>query len=194
MNGGAGCTVFGAEFTSIEAKAFYPTNNTNPTQPIGQGTLSNVNIPKVNTLFTGVDDGLSREPCSAFEFDDRFSVHVQLYERYRSRRTDHIESYQQGLSCFPWHYGHYVGWKNNRARSHAVQCGIFGTPKQKLTVNLDLTVHVKVVGITIAPSFSTDTSFDCPLTQDDLLKAGLGALGNSKRSLLKGMLPRSLKG
>ncbi|KIO26264.1 hypothetical protein M407DRAFT_243815 [Tulasnella calospora MUT 4182] len=57
------------------------------------------------------------------------------------------------------------------------KCGIKpGTTKSKLTVKYQLKLALRIVAITISPSFSGTADFDCPVTRDDLLSFGGDAL------------------
>lgn len=59
------------------------------------------------------------------------------------------------------------------------KCGIKpGTSVQQLTIQYDLTLSLRILAITISPSFSGTASFDCPVTQSDL--DALGASGYLK--------------
>ncbi|KAG9010087.1 hypothetical protein FRB93_004749 [Tulasnella sp. JGI-2019a] len=60
------------------------------------------------------------------------------------------------------------------------KCGIkTGSTKQPLTVKYDISLAVSVLAVTIPPSFSGTTTFDCPVTRQDLLTMGGQALLDS---------------
>ncbi|GAA5888040.1 hypothetical protein JCM6882_000259 [Rhodosporidiobolus microsporus] len=74
----------------------------------------------------------------------------------------------------------------------ATKCGFLGSTKSQLTVNYKVKTKVKVIAVTIEPSFSSSAKFDCPLSESDitgflgsdgLSSLGLGSLTSSKRSL-----------
>ncbi|BGP22877.1 hypothetical protein JCM10295v2_001768 [Rhodotorula toruloides] len=64
----------------------------------------------------------------------------------------------------------------------ATKCGFLGGQKSQLTVNYKVKTSVKVIAVTISPSFSSSASFDCPLNESDIS----GFLGGSLSSLLNG--------
>ncbi|GJN88490.1 hypothetical protein Rhopal_001456-T1 [Rhodotorula paludigena] len=66
----------------------------------------------------------------------------------------------------------------------ATRCGFIGSSKSQLTVNYRVKTKVKVIAVTISPSFSSSASFDCPLSESDIT----GFLGGSLDSLLNGGL------
>ncbi|BGP13929.1 hypothetical protein JCM10213_002573 [Rhodosporidiobolus nylandii] len=76
----------------------------------------------------------------------------------------------------------------------ATKCGFLGGSKSQLTVNYKVKTKVKVIAVTVSPSFSSAASFDCPLSQSDLAdflgsdtlsSLGLSGLaGSSSRRLL----------
>lgn len=50
----------------------------------------------------------------------------------------------------------------------ATRCGFIGDTKSNIKVNYDLTLRMKIVLFTISPTFSSSTSFACPLSQSDI--------------------------
>ncbi|GAA5841560.1 hypothetical protein JCM11251_001260 [Rhodosporidiobolus azoricus] len=75
-------------------------------------------------------------------------------------------------------------------RDIATKCGFLGSTKSQLTVNYKVKTKVKVIAVTISPSFSSSARFDCPLSESDitgflgsdgLSSLGLGALTGSSR-------------
>ncbi|GAA6023680.1 hypothetical protein JCM10207_008747 [Rhodosporidiobolus poonsookiae] len=62
----------------------------------------------------------------------------------------------------------------------AEKCGFTGSTKSQLTVNYKVKTSVKVIAITVSPSFSSSASFDCPLSEDDIT----GFLGSDALSSL----------
>ncbi|GAA6026994.1 hypothetical protein JCM8097_006024 [Rhodosporidiobolus ruineniae] len=64
----------------------------------------------------------------------------------------------------------------------ATKCGFLGSSASQLTVNYKVKTKVKVIAVTIDPSFSSSASFDCPLSESDVT----GFLGSSGLSGLLG--------
>ncbi|GAA5862251.1 hypothetical protein JCM8547_007783 [Rhodosporidiobolus lusitaniae] len=50
----------------------------------------------------------------------------------------------------------------------ATKCGFLGSSSSQLTVNYKVKTKVKVIAVTVDPSFSSSASFDCPLSESDL--------------------------
>ncbi|KPV75951.1 uncharacterized protein RHOBADRAFT_52959 [Rhodotorula graminis WP1] len=126
---------FGADFSKIEASAFYPTK---PSDKVGGGEMNDVSIKKYSNN----------------------TLHFPFAINYTT-------SYDSDLSVLT---------------DIATRCGFLGSNKRQLTVNYKVKVHVKIIAISIAPSFSSSTSFDCPLSESDIS----GFLGGSLSSLLGG--------
>ncbi|KAG8900493.1 hypothetical protein FRB99_006021 [Tulasnella sp. 403] len=116
---------FGATFSSITAKAFYPPL----TSQLGGGQLWNVKFPaNSNTQFL-------------FPFNITYSTSLDP--------------------------------NNILIKDLVDKCGIKpGSAKQQLTVKYDLTLALRIVVVTIRPSFSGTANFDCPVTKADLMQLG----------------------
>ncbi|GAA5835254.1 hypothetical protein JCM9279_004486 [Rhodotorula babjevae] len=126
---------FGADFSKIDASAYYPTK---PNDKVGGGEMTDVSIKKYSNN----------------------TLHFPFAINYTT-------SYDSDLSVLT---------------DIATRCGFLGSNKRQLTVNYKVKVHVKIIAISIAPSFSSSTSFDCPLSESDIS----GFLGGSLSSLLGG--------
>ncbi|GAA5978865.1 hypothetical protein JCM11641_003594 [Rhodosporidiobolus odoratus] len=82
----------------------------------------------------------------------------------------------------------------------ATKCGFLGSTATQLTVNYKVKTKVKVIAITVEPSFSSSASFDCPLDQSDitdflgsegLSSLGLSGLAGSTRLLARSAEPEA---
>lgn len=115
---------FAADFSAIQAKAFYPGVD----QQIGGGVLNNINFPSHS--------------------DTSF------------------------LFPFAINYTESIDPNKKIIQDIAVKCGFIGNSKSDIPVNYKLTLKLKILGLTISPSFSGSASFSCPLQASDI--AGLG--------------------
>ncbi|KAK4688436.1 hypothetical protein P7C73_g1674, partial [Tremellales sp. Uapishka_1] len=52
------------------------------------------------------------------------------------------------------------------------KCGIEGGAVQDITVDYDLTLKLKVLGVTVSPKISSSASFECPITQAEIESIG----------------------
>ncbi|QRW00193.1 glycoside hydrolase family 28 protein [Ceratobasidium sp. AG-Ba] len=120
---------FAADFSAIQAKAFYP----GVSQQIGGGTLNNINFP----------------------------------------------SHSDTSFLFPFSINYTESIDPNRAiiKDIAVKCGFIGNTKSDIPVNYQLTLKLKVLGLTISPSFSGSASFSCPLQASDISGLGIDMSG-----------------
>ncbi|KNZ62924.1 hypothetical protein VP01_1207g7 [Puccinia sorghi] len=133
---------FGASFSKISAKAYYPLNKT---AALGGGELENVDIkPHSNTTIN-----------------------------------------------FPFQINYTTSLDPNRAilADIASRCGFLNNPKNKLIffppplsdvlrpikISFDITLKLKVLAITISPTFSSSNTFTCPLKQSDFTSVLGGA-------------------
>ena len=48
------------------------------------------------------------------------------------------------------------------------KCGVGGGAVQDITVNYDLDLHLKILGISIQPKLSSSASFPCPISASDI--------------------------
>ncbi|WWC95829.1 hypothetical protein V866_002696 [Kwoniella sp. B9012] len=48
------------------------------------------------------------------------------------------------------------------------KCGISGGTKQDITVDYDLYLKLKILGVTVSPTISNSASFECPITASDI--------------------------
>ncbi|BGP38020.1 hypothetical protein JCM10450v2_001953 [Rhodotorula kratochvilovae] len=126
---------FGADFSKIDATAYYPLK---PTSKIGGGTMKDVSIKKYSNS----------------------TLHFPFAINYTT-------SYDSDLTVL---------------QDIATKCGFLGSAQSQLTVNYKVKAKVKIIAVSIAPSFSSSTSFDCPLSESDIS----GFLGGSLSSLLGG--------
>ncbi|KAH9454142.1 hypothetical protein Pst134EA_013229 [Puccinia striiformis f. sp. tritici] len=111
---------FGASFSKISAKAYYPLNKT---AALGGGELENVDIkPHSNTTIN-----------------------------------------------FPFQINYTTTLDPNRAilADIASRCGFLGNPKSPIKISFDITLRLKVLAISISPTFSSSNTFSCPLKQSD---------------------------
>ncbi|KAG9122827.1 hypothetical protein FRC07_000624 [Ceratobasidium sp. 392] len=115
---------FAADFSAIQAKAFYP----GVSQQIGGGTLNDINFPSHS--------------------DTNF------------------------LFPFSINYTEAIDPNKTIIKDIAVKCGFIGNSKSDIPVKYQLTLKLKVLGLTISPSFSGSASFSCPLQASDI--SGLG--------------------
>ncbi|KAG8695953.1 hypothetical protein FRC09_008831 [Ceratobasidium sp. 395] len=120
---------FAADFSAIEAKAFYP----GVSQQIGGGTLNNINFPSHS--------------------DTNF------------------------LFPFSINYTEAIDPNKTIIKDIAVKCGFIGNTKSDIPVNYKLTLKLKVLGLTISPSFSGSASFSCPLQASDISGLGIDLSG-----------------
>ncbi|KAG9102817.1 hypothetical protein FRC06_001006 [Ceratobasidium sp. 370] len=120
---------FSADFSAIQAKAFYP----GVSQQIGGGTLNNINFP----------------------------------------------SHSDTNFLFPFSINYTEAIDPNKAiiKDIAVKCGFIGNTKSDIPVNYQLTLKLKVLGLTISPSFSGSASFSCPLQASDISGLGIDLSG-----------------
>ncbi|KAL7007024.1 hypothetical protein EMMF5_003250 [Cystobasidiomycetes sp. EMM_F5] len=112
---------FGASFSRIEAKAYYPTNTS---KAVGGGVLNNVRIPP--------------------------SSHNTLYFPFNIDYTKQLDPNSLILQDI------------------ATKCGFIGDQKSNIKVNYDLTLGLKIIFFTISPTFSSSTSFPCPLDENQI--------------------------
>ncbi|KAG0163537.1 hypothetical protein DFQ28_011212 [Apophysomyces sp. BC1034] len=56
------------------------------------------------------------------------------------------------------------------------KCGVFGGQKQSITIDYDLVLTVRIIGIPISPTISNKASFPCPLNEGNLASLGGGVL------------------
>ncbi|KAL1916780.1 uncharacterized protein VTP21DRAFT_5484 [Calcarisporiella thermophila] len=61
----------------------------------------------------------------------------------------------------------------------ASKCGFTGGPKQKLTVNYNLILYLRILFFTISPTLQESASFNCPLQDGELPPELLGSLPSS---------------
>lgn len=111
---------FGASFSKISAKAYYPLNKT---AALGGGELENVEIkPHSNTTIN-----------------------------------------------FPFQINYTTSLDPNRAilADIASRCGFLGSPKSPIKISFDIMLRLKILAITISPTFSSSNTFTCPLKQSD---------------------------
>jgi len=115
---------FAADFSSIEAQAFYP----GVAAQIGGGSLSNINFP----------------------------------------------SHSDTTFLFPFaiNYTEAIDPDKTIIKDIAVKCGFIGSSTSDIPVKYQLTLKLKIIGITISPSFGGTAQFACPLKASDI--AGLG--------------------
>ncbi|KAK8849675.1 hypothetical protein IAR55_005010 [Kwoniella newhampshirensis] len=57
---------------------------------------------------------------------------------------------------------------NNTNEFGGEKCGIEGGPVQDITVDYDLHLKLKILGVTINPTVSNSASFECPITASDI--------------------------
>ncbi|WVQ74987.1 hypothetical protein IAR50_004595 [Cryptococcus sp. DSM 104548] len=48
------------------------------------------------------------------------------------------------------------------------KCGILGTTTEDITVDYDLNLNLKILGLTVNPTISNSASFECPITESDI--------------------------
>ncbi|WVQ95829.1 hypothetical protein IAU59_002928 [Kwoniella sp. CBS 9459] len=59
------------------------------------------------------------------------------------------------------------------------KCGILGGTTQDITVDYDLHLKLKILGITVSPTISNSASFECPITASDIESiVGSGSLSD----------------
>ncbi|KAF8610520.1 hypothetical protein BDV93DRAFT_483817 [Ceratobasidium sp. AG-I] len=120
---------FAADFSAIQAKAFYP----GVSQQIGGGILNNINFPAHS--------------------DTSF------------------------LFPFAINYTEAIDPNKTIIKDIAVKCGFIGNSKSDIPVNYQLTLKLKILGVTISPSFSGSASFSCPLKASDISGIGIDLSG-----------------
>lgn len=111
---------FGASFSKISAKAYYPLNKT---APLGGGEMDNVQIQS------------------------------------HSNTTIH----------FPFQINYTTAFDPKHAilADIAYKCGFLGAKKTPIKISFDITLKLKILAISISPTFSSSNSFTCPLKQSD---------------------------
>ncbi|KAK6908453.1 hypothetical protein I203_102454 [Kwoniella mangroviensis CBS 8507] len=57
---------------------------------------------------------------------------------------------------------------NNTNTFGGGKCGISGGTKQDITVDYDLYLKLKILGVTVSPTISNSASFECPITASDI--------------------------
>ncbi|GAA6051172.1 hypothetical protein JCM3770_002573 [Rhodotorula araucariae] len=95
-----------------------------------------------------------------------------------------IKKYSNSTLHFPFAINYTTSYDSDLSvlSDIADKCGFLGTAQSQLTVNYKVKAKVKIIAVSIAPSFSSSTSFDCPLSESDIT----GFLGGSVSSLLGG--------
>ncbi|KAH9813036.1 hypothetical protein DFH28DRAFT_374464 [Melampsora americana] len=111
---------FGASFSKISAKAYYPLNKT---APLGGGEMDNVQIQS------------------------------------HSNTTIH----------FPFQINYTTTFDPKHAilADIAYKCGFLGAKKTPIKISFDITLKLKILAISISPTFSSSNTFTCPLKQSD---------------------------
>ncbi|ODO00840.1 hypothetical protein L198_03167 [Cryptococcus wingfieldii CBS 7118] len=59
------------------------------------------------------------------------------------------------------------------------KCGILGTTTEDITVDYDLNLNLKILGLTVNPTISNSASFECPITESDI-ESIVGSSGLSR--------------
>ncbi|KAA1102565.1 hypothetical protein PGTUg99_017051 [Puccinia graminis f. sp. tritici] len=122
---------FGASFSKISAKAYYPLNKT---AALGGGELENVEIkPHSNTTIN-------------FPFQINYTTSL---DPNRAILADIASRFHHHHDC------------------RGTYSIVLGSLSRPIKISFDITLKLKVLAITISPTFSSSNTFSCPLKQSD---------------------------
>ncbi|GAA5989393.1 hypothetical protein JCM10908_001289 [Rhodotorula pacifica] len=95
-----------------------------------------------------------------------------------------IKKHSNSTINFPFTINYTTSYDSDRSvlQDIASRCGFLGGTATQLKVNYKVKTEVRVIAVSIGPSFSSSASFDCPLTESDIT----GFLGSSGLSGLLG--------
>ncbi|GAA5871667.1 hypothetical protein JCM3774_003012 [Rhodotorula dairenensis] len=96
-----------------------------------------------------------------------------------------IKKHSNSTINFPFTINYTTSYDSDRTvlQDIAQRCGFLGGTATQLKVNYKVKTEVRVIAVSISPTFSSSASFDCPLTESDIT----GFLGSSGLSgLLNG--------
>ncbi|KAG0666579.1 hypothetical protein C6P46_004245 [Rhodotorula mucilaginosa] len=102
-----------------------------------------------------------------------------------------IKKHSNSTINFPFSINYTTSYDSDRTvlQDIARRCGFLGDAATQLKVNYKVKTEVRVIAVSIGPTFSSSASFDCPLTESDITgflgSSGLSGLLNGGSSKLR---------